>query len=186
MSRMDDILTAIANRYADPTVKFECGKLKLNEHQQQRVVILVRQEGLLTFSDAPNRARYGTPVSSVGAYTVQRFDREELIEATLRAQDESALDDMFDRFVNAVFEQFGPNAFEDVNKYGWFADDSKNSGQYGGSRNPAIKLYFRVRLNSRSQPGTYAVIGTADADAILLDPEGATGATGEFVTIITT
>jgi hypothetical protein len=184
MSRLDDILTLIEARYADPSVSFECGKLVLNKHAQRRKVILVRQEGTLTFSSAPGRAPFSVPVDGVGTTTKQRFERFELLEATIRAEDESELDIIFDRLVNAIFEVFGPNAFENTNQYEWFQGDSTNGGDWA-RRNPAIKLYIRVRLKSRSQPGPYAVLATADATLILKDSEGATGPTGEFVNIDT-
>ena len=184
MSRLDDTLTAIAAQYADATVSFEAGKLILNKNAQQRKIILTRQSGDLKFSSAPGKRAFGTPVSGAGTTTIQRFERFELIECTLRAEDEDALDAMFDRFVNAVFEVFGPNAFENTNQYEWFQGDSTNGGDWA-RRNPAIKLYIRVRLKSRSQPGPYAVLGSADATLILKDSEGATGATADFVNIDT-
>ena len=184
MSQLDEILTTVAARYADATDSFEAGKNVLNKNAQQRKIILVRQEGQLKFSAAPGRVAFGTPLSGAGTVTKQPFERFELIEATLRAEDEDALDLMFDRFVNTVFEVFGPNAFEDVNEYQWFQGDSTTGGDWS-RRNPAITLYFRVRLKSRSQPGPYAVVGSADATLVLKDSEGATGPTADFVPITT-
>jgi hypothetical protein len=178
-------VTALAARYADATVSFEAGKLVLNKNAQQRKIILVRQEGQLKFSSAPGRAAFGTPLAGAGTVTKQPFERFELIEATLRAEDEDELDLMFDRFVNTVFEVFGPNAFEDVSDYAWFQADSTSGGDWA-RRNPAIKLYFRVRLRSIAQPGPFAVLGTADSTVILKASDGTTGPTGEFVNIITT
>lgn len=163
MSRIDDLVTAIAARYNDSTVSFEAGKLRLNEHAQQRKVIFVRQNGSLQFSTAPGRRPFGTPVSGAGTFTQQRFTREEQLEVTLRAADEEDLDDMFDRFVNTVFEVCGPNAFENANQYEWFKEDSKNGGSWE-TRNPAIKLYFNARLASRSQTSPYAVVASTDTD----------------------
>lgn len=184
MSRLDDIVTLIEARYADPTVSFEAGKLVLNKNAQKRKVILVRQEGTLKFSSAPGRAPFSVPVSGVGTTTKQPFERFELLQATLRAEDEDELDVIFDRFVNSVFEVFGPNAFEDVNHYSWFQADSTAGGDWA-RRNPAIKLEFRVRLRSIAQPGPFAVLADAGATAILTDPEGATGPTGDFVPVQT-
>ena len=184
MSRLDDTVTALAARYADATVSFEAGKLILNKHAQQRKIILVRQEGQLRFSSAPDRMPFGPPTAGAGTLTRQRFERFERIEATLRAQDEDELDLMFDRFVNAVFEVFGPNAFEDVNEYAWFQGDSTQAGDWS-RRNPAIKLYFRVRLRSISQPGPYAVLGTAEGELVLLASDGSTGPTADFVDVVT-
>ncbi len=185
MSRLDDLVTALAARYADSTVSFEAGKLVLNKNAQRRKIILVRAEGQLRFSAAPDRARFSTPVADAGTTTKQPFERFELLEATLRAEDEDDLDQMFDRFVNSVFEVFGPAAFEDVNPYSWFQGDSSAGGDWA-RRNPAIKIHFRVRLRSIAQPGPFAVLGTADGTLVLTDSEGATGATGDFVHIITT
>ena len=184
MSRLDDTVTAIAAQYADATVSFEAGKFVLNKNAQQRKIVFVRQAGDLKFSSAPGRHAFGTPVAGVGTKTVQRFERFELLEVTLRAADEDDLDAMFDRFVNSVFEVFGPNAFENTNQYEWFQGDSTAGGDWS-RRNPAITLYFRVRLKSRSQPGPYAVVGSADATLALKDSEGATGATADFVNIDT-
>lgn len=184
MSRLDDILTAIATRYADNTVSFEAGKLVLNKNGQQRKIILTRQSGRLGFSNARGKHAFGVPVSGAGTLTRQRFERVELLECTLRAEDEAALDTMFDRFVNAVFEEFGPSALEDVSDYEWFQGDSTAGGDWA-RRNPAIKLYIRVKLASRSQPSPFAVLGSATGTVILTDSAGATGATGDFVTIET-
>lgn len=182
MSQLDETLTAIADRYDDATVSFEAGKVVLNKNAQRRKIILVRQSGDLLFSSAPGRAAFGAPVSGAGTFTTQRFERFELIECTLRAEDEDALDAMFDRFVNAVFEVFGPNAFEDRNAYQWFQGDSSQGGDWV-RRSPAIKLYIRVRLRSRSQPGPYAVLATAGGTAAMTDAEGATGPTADNVPV---
>lgn len=184
MSRLDDIVTLIADRYADATVSFEAGKVVLNKHAQRRKVILVRQEGQLRFSSSPDRARFSAPVSGAGTHTKQPFERFELLEVTLRAEDEAELDLMFDRFVNTVFECFGPAAFEDVNDYVWFQGDSSTGGDWA-RRNPAIKFRFRVRLRSIAQPGPFAVLAEADATLMLKDAEGATGPTADFVEIVT-
>lgn len=182
MSQLDEVVTAIAARYADATVSFEAGKVVLNAHNQRRKIILVRQSGDLLFSAAPGRRVFGAPTAGAGTTTTQRFERFELIECTLRAEDEDALDLMFDRFVNAVFEVFGPNAFENVNQYQWFQGDSSNGGDWV-RRSPAIKLYIRVRLRSRSQPGPYAVLAAAGGTAAMTDPEGGTGLTGDNVPV---
>jgi hypothetical protein len=184
MSQLDEALTAIAARYADPTVSFEAGKLVLNKNAQQRKIVLVRQSGDLRFSSAPGRRVYGTPTSGAGSTTTQRFERFEQIEVTLRAEDEDALDAMFDRFVNATFEVFGPNAFEESSPYAWFQGDSSAGGDWA-RRNPAIKLTIRVRLRSVSQPGPYAILASAGATAIPFDAEGATAPTADWVPIET-
>lgn len=185
MSQLDEILTTVAARYADATVSFEAGKNVLNKNSQQRKIILARASGDLRFSSAPGRRVFGTPTAGAGSTTQQRFERFEQIEATLRAEDEDALDAMFDRFVNAVFDVFGPNAFENVNPYEWFQGDSTAGGDWA-RRNPAIKLYFRVRLRSVPQiPAPYVVLGSAEATLLLKDAEGATGPTADNITITT-
>jgi hypothetical protein len=183
-SRLDDIVSLIAARYNDTAVSFEAGKVKLNKNAQQRKIILVRQDGQLRFSAAPDRARFSTPVAGVGETTKQPFERFETVEATLRAEDEDDLDQMFDRFVNSVFECFGPAAFENVNEYAWFQGDSSTGGDWA-RRNPAIKLTFRVRLRSVAQPGPFAVLAEADATLALANSAGATGPTADDVRIIT-
>jgi hypothetical protein len=163
MSRLDEIVTQISDQYGDASVSFEAGKLVLNKHAQQRKIIMVRSSGDLRFSAAPGRRQYGVPVGGAGSVTDQRFERFELIECTLRAEDEAALDAMLDRFVNAVFEVAGPNAFENVNPYEWHQGDSSAGGDWI-KRNPAIKLYIRLRLKSRAQPRPYAVVAAAETD----------------------
>lgn len=161
-SRVEEFVTAVAARYADATVSFEAGALRVNEHGQQRRIIFARAQGALQFSTAPGRAAFGAPTGGAGTYTLQRFQREEQLEITIRAEDETALDAMFDRLVNSIFEVAGPNAFEDVNRYEWIGHDAQQGGTWA-SRQPAIRLYVNVRLASRSQPATYVQVQEVDA-----------------------
>lgn len=163
MSRVDDIVTAIAARMDDSTVSFEAGKLRLNEHAQQRRVIVQRTAGVLGFSSGPGRRPH-----SSGTGTEQRFVREETLRVTLRAEDEEALDALFDRFVNAVFEQFGPNALEDETPYSWHGEDSDQGGSWL-ARNPAITLTMTVRLRSRSDEKPYATVADGSVEVTELD-----------------
>lgn len=162
-SRLDDFVTAIDVQLADATVNLVAGRLRLNEHATQRQAIFTRQSGELTFSRAPGRTPFGAPVSGEGTFTRQVFTRSEMIEVTLRAADEEALDLLFDQFVNAVFEVCGPNAFEETNAYEWVGEDSSSAGAWD-SRNPGIKFQLNVRLSSRGQPRPYAVIAVTSAD----------------------
>lgn len=165
---LDAFAALVQARFPDgDTVVIATGKVATQENRQQRTIILTRQRGQLTFSAAPGRQPFGTPTSGAGTYTVQRFQRNETIECTLRAADENALDTLLDEFVNAVFEVAGPNAFDQTSEYAWVGDDSVSAGEWV-RRNPAIKLYLVLRLSSFSLPGPYAVVGTADADVSLL------------------
>lgn len=161
-SRLDELVAAIAARYDDPTVTFRSGKTQINAHNNQRVILFVRQSGVLTHQAAPGAYPHAVPVGGVGTLTRQRFEREELLEVTLRAKDEETLDIMFDRFVNAVFEEAGPNAFGANNAYQWYGEDSKHGGDWH-RRNPSIKLLLPVRLKSRSETLPYAVVATTTA-----------------------
>jgi hypothetical protein len=176
MSHLEDFITDIETAYADATVDFEGGKNAKNLHAQQRRIVIVRAEGTLKFSKARGRTDFGVAVAGVGSVTQQRFERSEVLEATLTAATQDDLDDMFDRFVNTVFETAGPNAFEDESPYEWFQGDSKAGGDWV-RRNPAIVIRFRVRLRSRSVPGPFAVLAVAGATADFV-PSGATGPTG--------
>ncbi len=161
-SRIDELVTAIAGKYDDTTVVFKAGKTQINAYNKQRSILMVRQSGVLRFVAAPAAYAFGTPVGGAGTLTRQRFEREELFEVTLRAEDEDRLDAMFDRFVNAVFEIAGPNAFETHNAYQWYGEDSKHGGDWN-RRNPSIKLLLAFRLKSRSQTLPFAVLATTEA-----------------------
>lgn len=165
---LDAFAALVQARFSDTeTAVIVTGGVQRQAHQAQRTILLTRQLGQLRFSSAPNRMPFGTPVSGAGTYVQQRFQREEMIEATLRAATETDLDSLFDEFVNAVFEVAGPNAFDELTEYRWFGEDSV-SGNEWVRRNPALKVYFRVRLASFSLPGPYAVVGTAGASVSLL------------------
>lgn len=182
MSHLEDFITAIEARYADPTVEFEGGKNAKNLHAQQRRVVITRSHGTLRQSTAPGRAQPGIPLSGVGTQAVQRFDRSEVFEAKITAANQDDLDAIFDRLVNTIFEVCGPNALAGDNDYEWFQGDSKAGGDWQ-RRNPGITLQFRVNLRSRGVPQPFAVVDATDATGILLDVAGATGPTGDFVPI---
>jgi hypothetical protein len=182
MSHLEDFVTAIEARYADPTVEFVGGKNAKHLHAQQRRIVITRAAGVLKQSTAPGRAQQGIPLLGVGTQTVQRFDRSETFEAKITAANQGDLDDMFDRLVNTIFEVCGPNALAGDNPYEWFQGDSKEGGDWV-RRNPGITLQFRVNLRSRATPAPFAVLAIADADGLLKDVHGATGPTAEFVPI---
>lgn len=186
MSHLEDFITDIETAYADPTVEFEGGKNARNLHAQQRRIVIVRGEGTLKFSTAPGRPQFGVPTSGVGSVTQQRFERAEVLQATLTAATQDDLDDMFDRFVNTVFETAGPNAFEAETPYEWFQGDSKAGGDWV-RRNPSITIAFRVRLRSRSVPGPFVVLAAAEGtlDHVPSGATGPTGPTGDFAVVLT-
>lgn len=167
MSDLDDLVSDVAARVGDVTVAFEAGKLRINEHAQRRKAIFVRESGVLKFSTAPNRQLYSTPVSGAGTTEFVRFQRSELVSVTLRAEDEDALDILFDAVVNAIFDVGGPNVFETENPYDWAGKDSQSAGQRI-ARNPEITFMFRMRLASHPKSKPYAVIANSQATVIEL------------------
>lgn len=160
MSQVDELVTAVAAQVADASVSFVCGKLRINEHAQQRTVIFVRATGVLKFSAAPGRQVATVPVSGAGTTQLQRFAREELIETTVRAEDEDELDELFDAVANAIFDLGGPNVFAAENTYEWIGRDSQRAGKVL-SRNPELKFYFKIRLTSHPKPKPYAILAAA-------------------------
>lgn len=167
MSQLNDLVAAVAAAVGDGTVAFEAGKLRINEHSQQRKAIFVRDSGNLKFSSAPARQNFSTPVSGVGTTEYIRFSRSESVMVVLRAETEDALDLLFDVIVNAIFDVGGPNVFENENPYEWAGADSQSAGQRI-ARNPEIKFMFRMRLSSHPKAKPYAVV--ANAQATLAEP----------------
>ncbi len=163
MSRLDDLVTDIAAAFADVTVNFVAGGLQTNRHAQKRTIIFVRSRGELSFRSVPGARPETVPVANAGTFTTQRFQRKETIEINIRAESEIALDAMFDRLVNVIFEVAGPNAFDDVTPYAWSGDDSNNSGQHE-RRNPSIKLLMVFLLASRSDPLPYIKVQATTTD----------------------
>lgn len=166
MSQLDALVTAVAAAVGDSSVAFEAGKLRINEHAQQRKAIFVRTSGVLKFSAAPGRQIFGVPASGVGTTEFQRFQRSEAIELTLRAETEDALDALFDVVVNAIFDVGGPNVYENENAYDWAGGDSQSAGQRI-ARNPEITFMFRMRLQSHPKLKPYAVV--ADTQVALTE-----------------
>jgi hypothetical protein len=163
MSHLDDILTDIEARFDDATVDFASGKIELARHKQQRSIVMVRRDGLLKFSSAPNRMPH-----VAGAVERQVFFREELVEVTMRAESETALDAMLDRFAAAAFAVMGPNAMSDENPYEWHAGDSKQGGA-NASRQPALTFLMRVRLRSHTPTLPYIELQRLESTVTELD-----------------
>lgn len=162
MSELDNLVADVAARVGDGTVAFEAGKLRINEHSQRRKAIFVREAGVLKFSTAPARQIYSTPFANAGTTEFVHFTRSELVSVTLRAEDEDALDALFDAVVNAIFDVGGPNVFENENAYDWAGKDSQAAGQRI-ARNPEITFMFRMRLSSHPKSKPYAVVVNAQA-----------------------
>lgn len=163
MSHLDDLLTAIEFRFADATVQFARGKIELGRNRQLRSIVMVRRDGVLKFSSGPGRAPF-----VAGQTERQRFVREELVEVTMRAEDETALDAMLDRFVNAAFDVFGPNCMSDENPYEWHDGDSTQGGA-NASRQPALTFLLRVRLKSHPQTLPYVPLARLEGTVTELD-----------------
>jgi hypothetical protein len=146
VSHVDDIASDIETIFDDATVDFETGKNQSNRHGQRRRIIFSRGRGVLRFATGPGRALY--TAGSPGNQTNEVFCREEIIHVELRAESDDALDIMFDRFVKAAWQAFGPNFLVDDNPYDWAGQDSSAGGS-NTSRIPAIHIDIAVRLLSR-------------------------------------
>lgn len=161
-SRIDELVTEIAAKFNDPDVAFRAGKLEINKHNQQRLIVIVRKSGNITQRAVPGALRTGIAVGGQGTLTKQIFSRREVLEVRLRDVDEEALDNMLDRFCHAVHLVAGPNALTDLSSYAWFGEDSKNGGDWV-RRNPSITLQMNVDLRSIPQNNPYALLIQADA-----------------------
>lgn len=146
MSHVDDVCEAIRVRFDDSTVSFEVGENQQARHGQLRRIIFVRADGSVRFSKAPQRivATVGAP----GTLTRQVFERFERLTVELRAESDEALDVVFDRFLKAAFDEFGPNILRDENPYQWAGGDSTTGGS-NTARQPAILFDLYIRLKSR-------------------------------------
>lgn len=143
MSAVDDIKTALEARFDDATVDFSVGANTTNQHGRRRRIIFTRVRGVLRHSTSPQRVLDvpGAP----GTHRTLRFQREEMLLVELRAENDTALDVMFDRFVECVFDEYGPNALLTDNGYEWVGGDSTHGGS-NTSRVPAIQFQLWVRL----------------------------------------
>lgn len=146
MSHVADICEALRVKFDDATVSFETGENQTNRHGQRRRIIFTRADGIVRHSSGPNRAvaTHGAP----GTFERQVFARSERIVVELRAESDSTLDIMFDRFLKAAFNYFGPNVMLDENPYSWAGGDSSAGGS-NTARQPAIAFDLWVRLRSR-------------------------------------
>lgn len=162
-SQLAQLVTAVAAKVADATVLFQTGKLKVDQHAQRRKAIFVRTGGLVKPSAAPGRAPFGVPVGGVGTTEYVRFTREEKIELTIGAEDEDALDLLFDKVVNAIFDVGGPNVLVETEQpYDFAGGDSEHADSYS-NRNPTLFFMFRMRVASHPHTQPFAVLTTANA-----------------------
>lgn len=146
MSHVDDVCEAIRLAFNDSTVSFEVGENTQARHGQRRRILFVRADGIVRPSSAPGRitATPGAP----GTLARQVFERRERITVELRAESDDALDIMFDRFLKAAFNLFGPNILQEDNPYQWAGGDSSSGGS-NTARQPAIMFDLWIRLKSR-------------------------------------
>jgi hypothetical protein len=159
-SQLAQLVTSVAARVNDSTILFETGKLKINHHAQLRRAIFMRPSGVLRPSAAPKRAPLGIPVSGVGVTEYARFTREELIKLVLSAENEDALDILFDSVVNAIFDVGGPNVLvESEQPYDWAGEDSEHAGAHN-SRNPSMTFIFKMRVLSHPHTQPFAQLAT--------------------------
>ena len=162
-SRIDELVIAIAGKFNDSGVAFRAGKLEINKHNPQRIIVFQRKRGVIQHKATPGAVRLGTPVGGAGTVTRQIFSRHETFEVRLRDVDEEALDNMLDRFAHAVFLTAGPNALAEPSSYSWFGEDSKNGGDWV-RRNPSIILDMTVDLRSIPQNNPYALLASTEAE----------------------
>lgn len=171
MSHLDDVVYALETKMADTSLVFLKGKINLAKNEQRRRCIVSRVGGTLSKSDGPARQRN----TSDTTFKRMIFRRDEIFDVRLLAESEDALDVLFDRLANAIFEHFGPNALYGDVDYRWLNDDSK-----GGShtaRQPGIEFQLRVRLRSFSDDYSRAILEQAEGTVTL----GATGVTDNSV-----
>jgi hypothetical protein len=165
MSRLEDFATLIDDALDDESVAIEAGKLELRKQAGLRRIIFVRTSGEVVAAASPGRVRLGTPVSGVATRAVQVWTRKEQIEVTLRAVDETALDTLFDAFLDALFQVIGPNGLPLT--YEWAGGDSSEGGAHR-VRQPAIKLNLRLDLRSLPTARTHSVaVAATEADVNL-------------------
>lgn len=139
-SSFDTFVDTIETTMGDATVKFfkgTTGKERGMRDQQRRVVI-ERASGSVHMSSHPVKPN----VKNVTKHA--RFQRNELLRVSLYAEDEDLLDQLFDNFINAVFDCCGPNAFDAENGYEWGGEDSKGGANV--VRQPMIAFMLPVRL----------------------------------------
>lgn len=146
MSHVDDVKESIRVAFNDATVSFEVGENAQARHGQRRRIIFVRANGIVLPSTAPGR--FPATVGAPGTFARQVFERRERIMVELRAESDAALDIMFDRFLKAAFNLFGPNILQAENPYEWFGGDSTAGGS-NTARQPSILFDLWVRLKSR-------------------------------------
>lgn len=146
MSHVEDVRDDIQARFDDATVSFEVGENAQARHGQRRRIIFVRADGVVRHSSAPQRT-VATP-GAPGTLARQVFERRERIAVELRAESDDALDIMFDRFLKAAFNAYGPNILQDENPYQWAGGDSTSGGS-NTARQPAILFDLWIRLKSR-------------------------------------
>lgn len=156
MSHLDDVVYALETKLNDPSITFLKGKVNLAKQEKLRRVIVSRVGGTLSKSDGPGRQR----LTGDESFKRMIFRRDEVFDVRLLAESEDALDVLFDRLANAIFEHFGPNALYGDVEYRWLNDDSK-----GGSlnnRQPGIEFQLRVRLRSFSDEYSRAILAQAE------------------------
>lgn len=164
-SRLEDFATLIDTALADATVEIDAGKLELRKQSGLRRIIFVRTTGEVLPAASPGRVRLGTAVGGVAPRAVQIWTRREQIEVTIRAADETALDTLFDNFLDALFKVIGPNGLPLT--YEWHSGDSSEGGA-NRARQPAIKLNLQLDLRSLPTARTNDVtVSATEADVNL-------------------
>jgi hypothetical protein len=169
VSQLQQLVTDVAARVNDPSIAYRTGKVEINRHAQLRKAIFVRPSGVLQLSVAPGRQPFGIPLSGAGTTQFVRFKCQDLIELTMSAESEDALELLFDAVVNALFEVGGPNVLvEPEQAYEWTGEDSVSAG---ANVNRAPEIKFRFKMNRVSHPSTrpFAVLDAANATVTELD-----------------
>lgn len=155
MSIVEEIMTRLEARMADPSVLFLGGKRRLAQNARKRRITFVRSSGMLSLIGQPD----GVTVTSSGK-TKKLFRRAERFLVTLRADDEEELDELFDRCMCATWEEFAPNVFVQPSEYEWANGDSQDGGSHMAS-SPSLTVAVTFRFEVSRKPTLVTVVNTA-------------------------
>jgi hypothetical protein len=152
----DDFVSQLTAALADPTVAISAGKRNVAHNRQRRTITIARQDGSVQRSAAPARAP-------------SRFQRLENVLVTLTAENEEALDALFDALVSAVFRTLDPQVT--LGSYRFFGSSATDAGaeRY---RDPAIELDMQWRvLIMHTGPSQSAVFSVKNPTLVLDNPQ---------------
>lgn len=138
-SRLERAARKIHDELGDPSVECAIGRNELARHGQKRRIVWVHGQGRV---ERPRQAG-GRVVGSEANGTRQTatWMRLEAVEVHIYAEDERAIDELFDRLLVAIDEAY-PNP--EITGYTWTTDEP---GQNGLTlRQPKIVLLLMLRF----------------------------------------